>query len=176
MTQFNEGMMIWQYAWYHDDLDGYLEHASQLIIEWTDPLIDINSFKEAPDTFFKNEFDFEIALYLLNDGLLPLNAQMILAHAVLLGRINLISRNIKSEMLKVSKVRKAGRPSVKVELTRSIDVLKLLELGLPRSEAYERVAAQYCKSTDTIRRAFERQVKRSERLREKLSHIYPRNN
>jgi hypothetical protein len=176
MTQFNEEMMIWQYALYHDKLDDYLEHASQLIIEWTDSLIDISLFKKAPHTFFRSELDFQIALYLLNDGLLPLNAQMILANAVLLGRFNLISRNIKCEMLKVSKEKKAGRPSEKAKFTRSKDVLKLLELGFPRSEAYEQVAVQYCKSNDTIRRAFERHIKSSKGLRDKLSHIYPRNN
>jgi hypothetical protein len=173
MTKFTSDMMIWQYAYYHDELEDYLSQADYLLEQWNDPKIDVDEFIGNPNTFFSSEFDFQLALYLLHDGLLPRKVQMILAESVLLGRLDLRSKNVQCDMLKVSKEKNPGRPTGQLENTRFREVLELLKVGISRSESYERVAVKYFKSPDTIRRGFERMLKRNKKIRDKLSNIIP---
>jgi hypothetical protein len=164
VTIFKEDMMIWRYANESGNIDSYLFHVTSLINRWSDPNLDLDTFLASPSSLFDNELDFQVALYLLHDGLLPRNAQKILSLAVVSGRIDLQNRSIQNEMLKVTKHKKVGRPSSNIEYTRSLEVVRFIELGLSNTEAYKRVASKYYVAPVTIRRSFESIVKRSKLL------------
>jgi hypothetical protein len=175
VTIFKEDMMIWQYGDYQNDIHEYLAYVEGLLDEWNELQIDLDVYLSEPSSFFRSEFEFKVATFLLHDGLLPHKIQKIMAYAIMNSRLDLESRNIKFDILKVSKKAKVGRPKDKSLLTRDSEVLYFLELGLSKTEAYKQVASKHFKSPDTIRRGFEKNTRASIGLREKLSNIYSRN-
>jgi hypothetical protein len=161
-------MMIWQYAWYHDELDHYLSHAEQLLIQWSVPNLDTSSFEGEPHAFFSNPEDFQFALYLLHDDLLPIGVQKLVCLAILSGRAQLREKKTYNEYLMVGSKVKPGRPREPIVRRRTNQVIKLIKEGVTKTKAIEQVAEEYHKSKDTIRREYERSLKANKHLWGKL--------
>jgi hypothetical protein len=139
-------------AYVAGELDDWLPHAACLIDQWSTH--NSNTFE------FRNTWEIIIAAWLLEDDLLPNPAKTAFAKLMLKTISEADDKKIRLDCLHI-KPPKPGRKQDHSEIfNRLREVKYLIKEGKTATEAYKVVAEKYCKSPDTIRRAYERKIKR----------------
>lgn len=150
---FSSEHAIWKFAYAGDELDDWLPHAEDLIREW--------SIQNSEAVRFKNTFDIILAALLLEDDLLPTPARVAFAKVMLETITETQTNKLRVDCLHVHPPkpgRKEDRAGIFIKF---LQVRNLIQEGMTATEAYEVVAEKHCKSPDTIRRDYERMVKKS---------------
>lgn len=159
---FSSEHAIWKFAWAGDELDDWLPYAEDLTKKW--------SAQNADEIKFGGTFEIILASLLLEDDLLPASARVAFAKLMLEVVNETTTNKYRLQCLYIT----PPKPGRKKTPNRNIFVLKevisLLKSGATASQAYEVVAAKLFKSPDTIRRIYERWVKKKSQ-REKQGEI-----
>jgi len=151
---FNPEHMIWQYANYHDELDDILPNVEYLIGQW-----EAREY-ETGQPFFKDRREIHMASLLLHDDLLPDAARKAFSYLMLDAIIEADDKKIKLQSLYVSPPKRGRKSSVNL-LGRRFETHRLINKeGCSASEAYKKIADKHCVSVDTIRRDYERNIKK----------------
>ena len=150
---FSPNQEIWRFAQDNNELGDWLSYAEELVKQWAD--------QNKDDVSFETTFEIVIASFLLIDNLLPQSAVNALARTTLQTINEAEDKKYVLESLKISPP-PPGRKRTLERFLRHHEVRQHIDSGLPKSEAYELVALKYSKSTDTIRRAYERAIKRQQ--------------
>ena len=150
---FSSEHAIWKFADAGDELDDWLPYAEDLVRKW--------SIQNSDDVSFQNKFDFTLAALLLEDDLLPASARVAFAKVMLEVMDEAIGKKLRFKALNIYPP-KPGRKGSRVEiLSRFREVKALIQEGASTTVAYKVVAEKYFKSPETIRRDYERLVKKS---------------
>lgn len=150
---FKSEHMIWQYAYYHDELDDILPHVEYLIGEW-----EVREYQD-DQPFFKNQEEIRIASFLLHDDLLPDVARKAFSILMVGSMMEANDKQVYLESLYVTPP-KRGRKTSKEVRHRRFEVHRLINNdGLLPMKAYKKIADKYYVSLDTIRRDYERALK-----------------
>jgi len=143
---------IWKFANTEDELDDWLPYAADLVEKWAS--------QSENEVKFKTTFEIILASLLLMDDLLPPAARKAFAGLTLETITEIENKKVAIECLHIT----PPPPGRKKDLHARGSILRgvhsLLKTGLSKTEAYEVVAAQHFKSPDTIRRMYERALKR----------------
>ena len=144
---------IWRIADAYGELDDWLPYAEDLIEEWAG--------QNENQVRFMNPFAIILASYLLMDDLLPASARKAFAKLVLDAFDQ--SKEAKGD-LTIRKKHKA-RPGRKKDAMRAngsrlLKVKQLIKEGHKITDAYDLVAKELHKSPDTVRRDYERAIKK----------------
>lgn len=143
---------IWKFAYAGDELDDWLPYAEDLIRKW--------STQSTDEVKFQTTFEIDIAAFLLIDDLLPTSAKAAFAKAMLdaIGEATRKKLHFKSLLISPPKPgRKENRSATFIKFH---EVKALIQEGKTATEAYKVVAEKHFKSPDTIRREYERIVKK----------------
>lgn len=143
---------IWRFAYAADELDDWLPYAESLIQKW--------SIQDKSEVEIQAGFELVIAAFLAQDNLLPASASKAFATAVL-SQIAEADANA-AIVKRLLDPKKPGRKKTSKQETfrRMWAVSNLIREGMTASAAYEEVAEKHCKSPDTIRREYERALKK----------------
>lgn len=148
---------IWKAAFYAGESDDWLPYAEDLVRKW-----ETQSCEEVK----LSGFDLAIASMLLEDDLLPASARVAFSRLMLE-----VVREAKDKKLTLKclgiKTPKPGRKTTDLRETgyRLCKVYQLInEEGYSPSSAYEMIAKECFKSTETIRREYERAMKKRKEL------------
>jgi hypothetical protein len=159
---FKPEHMIWKAAYYNDELGDWLDHAEYLIEEWSKT--ETVKFQHSDQIFF--------AALLMMDDLLPVSARKAFAKVTLETMTEAKDKKYKLDALHIEPP-KPGRKEDRVKIYDTVRAVHLLLVeGKSKSEAYNQIAEEQFKSPDTIRRLFERAMKKSPRLAEKMAQFY----
>lgn len=149
---FSVEHQIYKYASRADRLDDWLPYAEKLVETW--------STLDGDEVNFTSIHEIVIASLLLKDDLLPSPARKAFAELMLKTLNEVEASKLRVDCLHISPP-KPGRSSKRFEILRRCrDVHMLIREGKTASQAYEVVAEKHCKSTDTIRRDYERHLKK----------------
>lgn len=149
---FSSKHVIWKAANLAGELDDWLPYAEELIYEWSN--------QNTGEVAFKSTWEIIVASWLLADDLLPASAKAAFAKLMLETISEADSKKIRLDCLYI-KPPKPGRKENRGEtFTRYREVRDLVQNGNSATEAYRIVAEKHHKSIDTIRREYERQIKR----------------
>ncbi|WP_434516687.1 hypothetical protein AB6Q56_08880 [Dechloromonas sp. ARDL1] len=149
---FSSKHAIWKAANAADRLDDWLGNAEFMIGEW--------SAQSSEGVEFKSTWEIILAGLLLEDDLLPAPARVAFAKVMLqtIGEANANKIRVNSLHIEPPKPgRKEDRQQMGIRLRK---VAGLIKEGMPATEAYKIVAEEHCKSPETIRRDYERAIKR----------------
>lgn len=149
---FSSEHQIWKFANYWDELNDWLPYAEDLVRIWAD--------QSSNEIKFKSTFEITIASFLLMDDLLPLAAKKAFAKVTLDVMSEARKKKLTLKSLYIDPPppgRKKDRASLFIRMH---EVIQLIEEGRQKQEAYNLVATQYHKSPDTVRRDYERYIKR----------------
>lgn len=155
---FSSEHAIWKFANAGGELDDWLGHTEHLVREWSNP--------GSNDVKFENTFDIILAAFLLEDDLLPAPARVAFAKTMLetIGEVQTKKLRVSCLHIEPPKPgRKENRQQMGIRLRK---VAGLINEGMSPTEAYKNVAEEHCKSTETIRRDYERMIKRSRKRKE----------
>lgn len=156
-VMFSQEHAIWKFAYAGDELDDWLPHAEFLIGEWSN--------QHSEGVKFRNTFEIILAALLLEDNLLPAPARVAFARAMIETISEVTTKKIRVDCLHIEPP-KPGRQGDRRELgVRLFKVRKLIGDGKSSTEAYKMVAEEHSKSPETIRRDYERAIKRSLKLK-----------
>lgn len=149
---------IWKFANAGDELDDWLPYAEDLIRKW--------STQNKDEVKFKTTFEIIIAAFLLKDDLLPASARAAFAEVMFKAIDEATTKKLRFKSLLIHPP-KPGRKENRTEtFIKHHEVRTLIQEGKTATEAYRLVAEKHFKSPDTIRREYERIIKkRSERKR-----------
>ncbi len=154
---FKPEHMIWKAADYNDELSDWLGHAEYLIDKWSSS--ETVQFEHSDQIFF--------ASLLLMDDLLPPAARKAIGKLTIEAMTEAKEKKYKIDALGI-KPPKSGRKENRTNIIFIVHAVRdLLLTGKSKTEAYNQVAEEESKSPDTIRRIFERTVKKYPRLAEK---------
>lgn len=155
---FSARHAIWQFANAGDELDDWLPHAEDLIRKW--------SSQNNQEVGFESTFEIIIATYLLIDDLLPASARVAFAKVMLESINEATNKKLPLKCLHISPP-KPGRKENRSEIfSRFHEVKTLIRDGKTATEAYKVVAKKRYKSPDTIRRDYERIVRKGRKRKE----------
>ena len=144
---------IYKIAFYNGETDDWLPYAEDLIRKW--------STQECEEILFPSTFEIILAAYLLHDDLLPHSAKCAFAKVMLRAVFEAQDNKLTLSCLHIHPP-KPGRKQNRTELfIRYREVKSLIQDGSTATEAYKAVADKYCKSPDTIRRDYERFLKKA---------------
>jgi len=148
---FSSGHEIWKYAYYHDKLDDWLPYAEDLIQNWS----------SKNEVYFTSTFEITIASLLLLDDLLPLSARNACAMLLIATIKESAEKKYDIESLKLSPP-SPGRKKINIHQKGIIlfAIRDCVKAGLSPTDAYRIVADKHFKSPDTIRRMYERAIKK----------------
>lgn len=149
---FSSEHAIWKFARAGDELDDWLDHAEYLVNEW--------SIQNSDEVRFQNTFQIILAALLLEDDLLPTPARVAFAKVMLETISETQTNKLRVDCLHIHPPkpgRKEDRAGVFIKFHQ---VRKLIQEGMTATEAYKVVAEEHCKSPDTIRRDYERMIKK----------------
>ncbi len=155
---FSSQHAIWKFADAEDELDDWLPYAEDLIRKW--------SAQNKDEVGFQNTLEIIIASLLLEDDLLPASARAAFAKVMLevIGEASINKLRLKCLHIHPPK---PGRKKRRAEtFIKFREVKTLIQEGKTATEAYDVVAARHFKSPDTIRRNYERIVKKSRERKE----------
>jgi hypothetical protein len=155
---FSSEHAIWKFADAGDEIDDWLPYAEDLVREW--------STQNSDEVKFGTTFEIILAAFLLEDDLLPASAKAAFAK-VMLEAIN--EAGINKLSIKCLHIRppKPGRKENRTAtFIKCHEVTALIQKGMTATEAYKVVAEKHFKSPDTIRRDYERIVKRMSKRKE----------
>lgn len=154
---FSEKHAIFKFANYACELDDWLPYAEDLVRKW-----ETQSCEEVKLT----GFDLAIASMLLEDDLLPASARVAFSRLMLEVVSEVKDKKLTLKCLGI-KTPKAGRKKTDLRETgyRLCKVYRLINKeGYSPSSAYEMIAKECFKSTETIRREYERAMKKRKEL------------
>ncbi|TQE99575.1 MAG: hypothetical protein FKY71_07875 [Spiribacter salinus] len=149
---FDRHHMIWRWADHWDELGDWLPAAKDLVSRWAD--------QSPQEVEFRNDFELRVACFLLYDNLLPESAAKALSFLFLETMSEARDKGYRLDRLHVIP-EKRGRKRDVSRMYRQWELRELLKAGTPKMEAYSQIAEKYAKSTDTIRREYERIEKQS---------------
>ncbi|WP_158675241.1 hypothetical protein [Thiohalobacter thiocyanaticus] len=143
---------IWKFAYAGDELDDWLPYAADLVATWTS--------QSQNEVKFKTTFEIILASLLLMDDLLPPSARK--AFAVLTAETitEIENKKVVIECLHITPPPPGRKEDTHFRAQVLFAVQQLLKTGLSKTEAYEAIATKHHKSPDTIRRMYERALKR----------------
>ncbi|MBC7618038.1 MAG: hypothetical protein H7293_03435 [Candidatus Saccharibacteria bacterium] len=149
---FSSAHEIWKFAFAGDELDDWLPFAEDLVRKW--------SKQDSREVEFGSTFEIVLASYLLKDDLLPTPAKAAFARVMLEIIDQASSAKLKIKCLHIEPP-KPGRKENRAEtFIRFREVKDLIQEGTAVSQAYKVVAEKHFKSPETIRRDYERIVKK----------------
>jgi hypothetical protein len=152
MPMFTPDHEIWKFAYAADELSDWLGYAEDLVRKWTSQGDD--------EVKFRTTFEIILASLLLIDDLLPPSARKALARVTLETIAQLDNKKVAIECLHIEPPQPGRKIDTHFKGQVLFGVRELLKTGLSKTEAYKAVAAQQFKSPDTIRRIYERAMKR----------------
>lgn len=146
---------IWKFADAGDELDDWLPYAEDLIEKW--------SGQDKSEVYFNGTFEIVLASLLLMDGLLPASAR----HAFARLTLDVIDEAEDKRCFLSSLGMRPPRPGRQEDLRakgyRIHKVRELIKAGHKSTDAYDLVAKEVHKSPDTVRRDYERAMKKVKR-------------
>lgn len=151
MGVIKEGMEAWKAAWSSKDPGDVLSHMDYLLSEWQESEIIVE---------FENPWQIIIASLFLTDGILPLQARKGLANTILNTIGECSEKRFKVDSLKIKPDKPGRKKDSETQWNMLHQTHSLIKEGLPKQESYELVAKKFHKSPDTVRRAYERAIKR----------------
>lgn len=155
---FSSEHIIWKWANWWDELDDWLPYAENLVKEWAS--------QNSDNVMFADEFQIRIASFLLVDDLLPLSAKKAYAYLVLDTMAETKKKKLSLETLHIHPPPPGRKKDGQATYHRNHAVNALLKEGHPKQDAYNLVAKQFHKSPDTIRRDYERLLRRHKKRKE----------
>jgi DNA-binding NarL/FixJ family response regulator len=141
---------IFKFAWAADELDDWLSQAEELVNKW----------RNNKKVTFDNSWEIILASYLLMDDLLPLAAKKAIANILLETIIEAGKKKLTLNDLKVYQPPSGRKADPSKHRRRHLDVKHLISDGLSLTRAYKLVAEKHNISPDTIRRSYERMMKK----------------
>lgn len=139
---------IWKFAYANGETDDWLPYAEELVMEWAD--------LKSVEVKFRSTFEIILAGYLLKDNLLPASARVAFSE-VMLETINEASTNkLRIDCLHIEPPKPGRKQDRTKHFIQFHEVRSLIQEGKTATEAYKMVAEKHFKSSDTIRREFER--------------------
>jgi hypothetical protein len=161
MNKYHKDTMIFQFALMNDEIEDWLAFTDGLIEKWESMTFD--SSKLSDDnylySFFKNSFEFRLATLLMMDGLLPESARIAYGTSIVEAQYDLKNKKIVCPNIFVNGDKRGRKSSHRNKIKRIKDVRFKIEQGVSLKQTYQEVANKYHKSTDTIRRDYERWYK-----------------
>jgi hypothetical protein len=150
---FSSKHAIWKFANAGDELDDWLPYAEELVRKWAK--------QSSLEIKFKGVFELYLAVLLLKDDLLPASARMVLGELMLKTIIEAMDKKLTIESLGIHPP-KSGRRKINPQTLGYImhKVSRIIRSGKTATEAYKVVSEELCKTPDTIRRIYEREMKR----------------
>lgn len=149
---FSPKHAIWKFAYAGDELDDWLPHAEWLVETWAA----LNS----DEVKFENTFDIILAAFLLEDDLLPASARTAFAKVMLETIDEAISNKLSIKSMHIHPPKPGRKENRTATFIKCSEVRDLIQEGKTATEAYKVVAEKHFKSPDTIRRDYERIVKK----------------
>ena len=155
---FSTEHAIWKFAYAGDELDDWLPYAEDLIEKWANQNIGAVQFLST--------FEIILASLLLEDDLLPAPARVAFAEVMIEIIVEARSAKLNIKCLRIEPS-KPGRKENRAEtFIRFREVKYLIQEGTAVSQAYKVVAEKHFKSPETIRRDYERLVKKMSKSKE----------
>tara|TARA_R110001592_G_scaffold308825_1_gene582854 strand:- start:4947 stop:5429 length:483 start_codon:yes stop_codon:yes gene_type:complete len=154
---FSSKHEIWKFACAGDELDDWLPYAEDLVNTWGNIGID--------EVRFENSFQIVLASLLLMDDLLPRPAKRAFAKLALDVIDEANKKKVTLTTMKMSPAEPGRKADRRAQAIRLFTVKDYLKSGLSKQEAYQKAAVEFHKSPDTIRREFERAMKKSKQNR-----------
>lgn len=155
---FSSKHAIWKYANAGGELDDWLPYAEDLIREW--------STQSSDEVKFPDTFGVFLAALLLEDDLLPASARAAFAKLMVETIDEASVSKLRIKCLHIAPP-KPGRKNDRMEqYFRLSEVKSLIQKGMTATDAYKVVAERHFKAPDTIRRDYERFVKKAQKRRE----------
>lgn len=144
---------IWKVASNMEELDDWLPYAEELIQKWA---------TQSCDEVDLSGFDLQLASLLLEDNLLPASARVAFARLMLAVVREANANRLTLECLDIKPPRPGRKQTDRRETGyRLVRVHELINSeGIAPTLAYDIVAKECFKSPDTIRREYERAMKR----------------
>lgn len=152
---FSSEHMIWKWAYWWDELDDWLPYAEELVNKWANQV--------GEEVEFKSEFDIRVAAFLLMDDLLPLPARRAFGELMLDTMAEAKKKKLTLTTVGIRPPRPGRQKDRTAIFIRNMAVIELIEQGCSKQDAYELAAKQFHKSPDTLRRDYERYLKRRKR-------------
>lgn len=150
---FSSEHAIWKFAYAGDELDDWLPHAEWLISEWAKQTVE--------EVRFENTFDVILAALLLEDGLLPNSATAAFAKLMIETIGEVMTKKNRVDCLHIEPPKPGRQENRRETGIRLFRVKSLIAEGKTATEAYNLVSEEHCKSPETIRREYERAIKKS---------------
>lgn len=143
---------IWKFANAGDELNDWLPYAEELVQKW--------STQSPDDVKFQTTFEIIIAAYLLKDNLLPASAKVAFADIMFEAINEATVKKLHLKSLHLHPLRPGRKEDRKATFIKCREVMDLIKNGMTATEAYKVVAEKHFKSPDTIRREYERIIKK----------------
>lgn len=154
---FSSAHMIWKWACQGDGLNDWLPYAEELVNKWAS--------QSDEEVKFESEFDIRIAAFLLVDDLLPSPARRAFGNLMLHTMAEAKTKKLTLTTLGIRPPRPGRKEDRTAIFIRNRAVIELIEQGRSKQDAYELAAKQFHKSPDTLRRDYERYLKRRKRTK-----------
>jgi hypothetical protein len=149
---FSSKHAIWKFADAGDELNDWLPYAEDLVWKWS---------VQNKDEIKFDSFQIIIAALLLKDDLLPAPARAAFADAVWEAMNDAIERKYTLKSLHIHPPKSGRKKTTLNELGFiMLSVSNIIRSGKTATQAYQEVADKCFKSPDTIRRVYERQMKK----------------
>lgn len=149
---FSSQHAIWKYANAADKLDDWLPYAEDLVQKW--------ATQSSDEVKFPGALEVYLASLLLEDDLLPASARVAFATLMLKVINEASARKLRIDCLGISPPKSGRKEDRMAKLFTFREVRLLIQKGMSASEAYAAVAEKRCKSPETIRRDYERMMKK----------------
>jgi hypothetical protein len=151
---FSSEHAIWKFADAGDELDDWLPYAEDLVLKWT---------VQSKDEIKFDSFQIILATLLLKDDLLPASARAAFADAVWEAMNDAMKHKYTLKSLHIHPPRPGRKETPRSELGFILfSVNSIIRSGKSATQAFQEVSDKCCKSPDTIRRIYERQMKARE--------------
>ena len=155
---FSSEHAIWKFADAGDELDDWLPYAEDLVRKW--------SAQNSNEVKFSDTFDIILAAFLLEDDLLPASARAAFAKLMLETVDEAESNKLRIKSLDIYPPKPGRKRNRGESYFRFRELKALIQEGKTTTEAYKVVAEKHFKSPETIRRDYERLVKKMGKRKE----------
>lgn len=155
---FSSEHAIWKCAYAGDELDGWLPYAEDLVRKW--------ATQNSDEVKFPGTFGIILAALLLEDDLLPASARAAFAKLIIETINEAIVSKLRIERLHIAPPKPGRKDDRMAHYYRFQEVKCLIQEGMSPTDAYKVVAQKHFKAPDTIRRDYERFVKKVRKRKE----------
>ena len=152
---FSPEHAIWKFAYAGDELDDWLPYAEGLVRKW--------ATQNSDEVEFPGTWGIILAALLLEDDLLPASARAAFAKLVLETIAEASVSKLRIKCLHIHPPKPGRKEDRMARFYRRQEVKSLIQEGMTATDAYKVVAEKHFKAPDTIRRDYERLVKKSRR-------------